>query len=62
MSETELRDRFAIAAMESLSAIIWADRDIYDTEKDVMVQLAKSAYEMADVMLQQREFNKSEQN
>lgn len=54
MSETELRDRFAIAAMESLSAIIWAHGDIYATEKDVMVQIAKSSYEMADAMLQAR--------
>jgi len=54
MSETELRDRFAIAAMESLSPIVWAQSDLYATEKDVMAQIAKSSYEMADAMLQAR--------
>jgi len=52
--EDKLREEFAKSALACLSPIAWKSADNYSSERDLMRQIAKSCYEMADAMLEAR--------
>jgi hypothetical protein len=60
--EESLRDEFAKQAMVAIAPIAWEQSDRYLNERDLMAQIAKSAYEMADEMLAARMANDEGKN
>lgn len=51
MDEVTLRDYFAAKAMVAVAHTAFEQSDMYATEADLLAQIAKSSYELADAML-----------